>query len=423
MATVVFVSPVQAEIIAAEHPVSAILGPFITQATSWQSVLQGYATQLFWLLVLIQFTWNAVQLVIQQADVEEWLMNLVRQIFYIGLFYFLLTNAVPLANAIITSFRQAGSEASVAAGGTATFGVSDIFNIGVNLFTQAISNIDLLNPMQWSSALVTTFAAFILMICFACIAATMVVALVESYLVIYASVLMFGFGGSTWTNGYALTALRYSVSVGVKLFALTLIAGLGEGVFQDIQETFETNTVDAAQLGIIVGIAIIFVLVIKTIPDLIQGIINGTSLGQGQTLLHSASSVTSLGLSAPLAAGAAITGGLSLAPALTPVMAPVASALGLASGASAAQGMAGLTNVSSPAANTLSHMAMHQALAPKDKDFGSWRWSRNDTQSSASSQTKTNSSTVASDTDTNNSATTDRENRIYGEPPRPSAPV
>ena len=52
------------------------------------------------------------------------------------------------------------------------------------------------------------------------IAAFMVLALVESYLIISMSVIFMAFGGSRWTKDFAVSTVRYTVSVGAKLFVL-----------------------------------------------------------------------------------------------------------------------------------------------------------------------------------------------------------
>ncbi|MEG6650378.1 type IV secretion system protein, partial [Pseudomonas aeruginosa] len=57
-------------------------------------------------------------------------------------------------------------------------------------------------------------------------AAFMGLTIIESYVVINASVLFLGFGASQWTREYALAIVSYAVSVGAKLFVLSLIVGL-----------------------------------------------------------------------------------------------------------------------------------------------------------------------------------------------------
>ena len=56
-------------------------------------------------------------------------------------------------------------------------------------------------------------AGLVIEVCFALIAACMVLALVESYLIISMGVLFMAFGGTRWTKDFAISTVRYTVSV------------------------------------------------------------------------------------------------------------------------------------------------------------------------------------------------------------------
>ncbi len=120
-----------------------------------------------------------------------------------------------------------------------------------------------------------------LLVCFALIAAFLVLALVESYIVISAGVIFMGFGGSRFTKDYALKILIYAMSVGAKLFVMQLIVGLGQQIFNQLMQNFQTNTSD---LLVAVGSAIVMLALTKIIPDMIQGLLNGVSAGNGGVL-------------------------------------------------------------------------------------------------------------------------------------------
>jgi type IV secretion system protein TrbL len=65
---------------------------------------------------------------------------------------------------------------------------------------------------------------------FAIIAAQLLVALVESFIVIGAGILFIGFSGARWTKFFTERYLSYVASVGVKLFVLYLIMGVGMSI-------------------------------------------------------------------------------------------------------------------------------------------------------------------------------------------------
>src|SRR5437870_13590663 len=72
--------------------------------------------------------------------------------------------------------------------------------------------------------------ARVVVVAFGIGAALVFVVLVESFIVIGAGVLFLGFAGSQWTRFFTERYLSYVASVGVKLFVLYLIMGVGMGI-------------------------------------------------------------------------------------------------------------------------------------------------------------------------------------------------
>jgi type IV secretion system protein TrbL len=121
----------------------------------------------------------------------------VNQVFFLGLFLALLTNATAWTGAIVESFRSAGAAALRANGVAAGIAPSDIFDTGVNIAAKMLEALSITAPVQ---SLFVVLAALIILLGFALIAATIILALVESYIVLSAGVLLMGFGGSRWTK-------------------------------------------------------------------------------------------------------------------------------------------------------------------------------------------------------------------------------
>lgn len=165
--------------------------------------------------------------------------------------------------------------------------------------------------------------------CFTFIAALVFVTLVEAYVIINAAVLFMGFGGSQWTREYALAPIRYAVAVGAKLFVLTLIVGL---IMQVSAEWSAAYTNDEASLMTLVGLSLVCAYLTKTIPELIGGMISGTSMGGGSAIG---------GMAAAGAAGAAGAAAAIATVATAGAAAPATGVLGAAGtggGASSAAG-------------------------------------------------------------------------------------
>jgi type IV secretion system protein TrbL len=281
------------------NALDCVLSTFQTATRGWEAKLSQLAFRLFWILALIEFAWAAIALALRGADVSEWMSSLLNQILFLGFFAALLQFSSNWAAAIVDSFRSAAN----IAGGIAVIRPSDIFDVGLKLASTLLADLSVLSPVF---SLVLVLSSFFLLIAFGLIAATLIVALVESFIIISAGVLMMGFGGSRWTKDYAVRTFQYCLSVGVKLFIVQLMAGLMIAVIQP------WTSVDAAQLTqswtfllVPLGISIVFVVLIRTIPELVQGIINGTSLASGAGLYATATSIAAGAAAHTVSAGMA----------------------------------------------------------------------------------------------------------------------
>jgi type IV secretion system protein TrbL len=278
-----------------------------SNANQWAAALRGYATRLFWSLAVIQLAWTFFPLAIRQADIGEIVGELLRVVLVIGFFYALLLYSTQWATDVVESFRQAG--AAAAHTGTA-LQPGDIFYLAVDL-AKTVRDGTPAGIMHIPDAVAGALAAAIILLAFAFVAAFMTVTLVESYLVINASVLFMGFGGSQWTREFAIAMARYAVAVGAKLFVLTLLVGL---IIQSAHQWEAAYTNDESSMWTLVGLALVCAYLAKQIPDLVQGLITGTSLGGGAAI-GSMATAGAVGATAALAAmttGSAGSAGLGV---------------------------------------------------------------------------------------------------------------
>ncbi|NYS17127.1 P-type conjugative transfer protein TrbL, partial [Achromobacter xylosoxidans] len=244
-------------------------------AANWDDRLRGYATRLFWMLALIQFIWTFFPLVFRQADFGEIVGELIRFVLVIGFFAALLMYSREWAQAVVDSFRQAG--ASAAGLGDKALKPGDMFGTAVEL-ANTVGNAETWNPL---TATMIALAGVVVLLCFAFIAAFMGLTIIESYVVINASVMFMGLGASQWTREYAIAIMRYALSVGAKLFVLTLLVGL---VITSAKQWQAAYNQDSASMWTMVGLSLVCAYLSKTIPDLVQGIITGSSMGGGAAL-------------------------------------------------------------------------------------------------------------------------------------------
>ncbi|UUQ63339.1 P-type conjugative transfer protein TrbL [Pseudomonas fuscovaginae UPB0736] len=259
----------------ADTSVQGLLDLVLQQSHQWSGKLYAYAIRLFWLLATIQFIWTFMPLVMKQADLGEIVGELLRFIMVIGFFLAVMTYSVEWSTAIVDSFRDAAASAS---GLGRALEPGDMLAVALDFGRTMVKGISVFSP---GKGVLIAVCAVLVLACFAFIAAFMFVTLVEAYVIINASVLFYGFGGSQWTRDFAIAPMRFTVAIGAKLFVLTLIVGL---IVQSAKEWLAAYTNDEASLMTMVGLALVCCYLTKTIPDLIGGMISGTSMGGGSAI-------------------------------------------------------------------------------------------------------------------------------------------
>src|SRR5712692_892852 len=194
---------------------------------AWFSSLFPIAQGVFWTLVLIELVWSAVWWVVDREDGLGVVTALLRKVLAVGFFYALLLNGGTWIRAVVKGFTQAGSAAS----GLADLSPTGVFDQGLalaNKILNAVGGLGILEKVFPS--LVASLTALVVVVSFAIIAAQLLVALVESFIVIGAGILFVGFSGARWTKFFTERYLSYVASVGVKLFVLYLIMGVGMSI-------------------------------------------------------------------------------------------------------------------------------------------------------------------------------------------------
>lgn len=273
--TVAFMGQAHAANLAdASGSMNGLMDLVLKNSSEWHDRLIDYAETVFWLLAAIQLVITFFPLVFRQVDFGEIVGELIRFVLVIGFFYALLTHSMEWATKIIDSFRDAGG---IAGGFGRALQPGDMFGLAAEL-AKTIGDVETWNPV---TATLVSLSGLVVLICFTFIAAFMGLTIIESLFVINASVIFMGFGASQWTREYAIAIMRYAVSVGAKLFVLTLIVGI---IISSAKEWQAAYNQDSASMWTMVGLALTCAYMAKTVPEMVQGIIAGTSMGNGSAI-------------------------------------------------------------------------------------------------------------------------------------------
>ncbi len=253
---------------------SEIVQNYQQAASQWQPYLFPVTQHLFGMLAMIEIAWSGLLWAMNQQDVESLWLEFFKKMLTIGFFYTLLTHAEVWLPAIIQSFIKIGAGASH----ISALYPSDILDQGISVASSVMQPLLTAGLLHSGIGLVIgSITALVVLISFALIAAELVVSLVESYIVISAGMLLLGFAANRFTSQYTSKYLSYAVSIGVKLFVLYLIIGVGSTLATHWGELIlQGGNKNMAPFMEVMGGALVFLYVAKNIPNKAESLLSGT---------------------------------------------------------------------------------------------------------------------------------------------------
>jgi len=253
-----------------------VVQKFQGKVKTWQGVIQAAAERLFWSLVLISMVWTFGMMILRKADIGDFFAEFTRFIIFTGFFFWLLTNAVSghnIAGTIIDSMQQLGSSA---AGLPAGANHASIIDIGFLILSSSINNLSFMQPVDSFLGFVMSLAILIIL---AVIAINMLLLLISAWVLMYAGIFFLGFGGARWTSDIALNYFKTVLGVGIQLFVMLLIVGIGSDLLTSFYGKMSQNILNYEELAVMLIFTIAFFVLISRLPPLLAGIVTGSSIG------------------------------------------------------------------------------------------------------------------------------------------------
>jgi type IV secretion system protein TrbL len=239
----------------------------------YMAIMQPFAEKIFLGLVLIEIIITCVHFLADQDEPTRLLAELVKKSLALGFLYAMIVNAPIWFSAIIQGFQQIGGQAA----GIPGLSPSSAFNSGLALFQIIYRGFGSLGWFHVTlAALIALIAGLIMFLSFALIAGQMLLALCEAYVGAGGGVLLLGFSGSRWTIKFAEGFLGWIVGVGIKVFFLYLMVGIGLIITAGWNTALLGWTAGDPSLPLtIAGGALIFALLAWTIPNTAASIVGG----------------------------------------------------------------------------------------------------------------------------------------------------
>lgn len=267
-----------------------IVNTFYNKASSWEPILRKYAIIVFQWLLILEVCFLGIKAALNRDQVGDILKQFVMLLLMAGFFLAVINHYAEWTDNLIHGLKGIGVDIS---GG---YHADTPFVTGVKLVAKILDKLSVWSP---GNSVALLIAALVIMICFALISAQIIFIQCEAMVAMMAALILVGFGGSSFLKDYAINALRYALSVAFKLFVMQLVLGIGIAFIED----FSTGTATLQDIFVTIGASIVLLALVKSLPDVVAGIISGSHVSSGGALTSAAASV---------AGGAMVAGAMAM---------------------------------------------------------------------------------------------------------------
>jgi len=261
---------------ATQQPVlDGIAAQYRDAARLWRPRLLPVAQQLFLVLAGIEFAVSGALWALRRDSLDDIAAKFLLKFTLVAFLLALITSFTYWIPPIVNGFAAAGERAI---GSSVTVSPSGIIDIGRQTALTVLNTLDLgamlKNPAM---AVFAALAALIIALAYVVIAAQLVLVLIESYIVLGGGVLFLGFAAFRGTAAFADNLIAYTFGVGVKVFLLYLIVGLGSQIARSWIPLIQSGTFfgPTSPLLEVLGGALIFAVLAVRVPHVVAHRLSG----------------------------------------------------------------------------------------------------------------------------------------------------
>jgi type IV secretion system protein TrbL len=243
----------------------------------WRPRLIPIAQRLFMLLAGIEFAISGAIWTLRRDSLDDIAAKFLLKFTLVAFLLALITSFTYWIPPIVNGFAAAGEQAI---GSQATVSPSGVIDIGRETSLTILQTLDvgvmLKDPAM---AVYGALAALFVGLCYTAIAAQLVLVLVESYVVLGGGVLFLGFSAFRGTAAFAENLVACMFGVGLKIFLLYLIVGLGSQMARSWIPVIRSSEFfgPASPLLQVVGGALIFAVLAIRVPNSVASRLSGSS--------------------------------------------------------------------------------------------------------------------------------------------------
>ena len=272
-----------------EDFVSKLVREFYTKTSTWEPTLKRYALIVFRWLVILEVCFLGIKAALNRDQIPDIFKQFVMLLLMAGFFLAVINYYQEWAWNLINGLGSIGRE--LTPGG---YSSESPFLTGMQLVKLVLDKLSVWSP---GNSIALLIAALVIIVCFALISAQVVFIKCEAMVAMMAALILVAFGGSSFLKDYAVNAVRYVLAVAFKLFVMQLVLGVGIAFI----EGFSTSTAELQDIFVVIGASVVLLALVKSLPDVCAGIINGSHVSSGAALTASAAAVGGAAIGAMVA--------------------------------------------------------------------------------------------------------------------------
>lgn len=247
---------------------------FYTKLASYEQVMLKYARQLFYWCAILEIAYLGWKAALGATDIGTLFKNFCLSLVTAGFFLAVIHNYHEWAWNVINGLKAIAGEA------TSLLDASDKpFTVGLDLAESIFLKCNGWKPLD---SLGLILAGVAVIFCFALISLQIIFIKCECIVAMCASSILLGLGATSFFRDYAINAMRYIFAVAFKLMTMQLVMGVGINFIEKLQ--IQKDGLDWMQIGVTISFCVIFYSLVKTLPDIVAGIIQGAHVGSGNAI-------------------------------------------------------------------------------------------------------------------------------------------
>ncbi len=256
--------------------IAEIVNEFYSQSSEIATVVKQYALKLFGLAATLEVAFLGVRAALGQAEIGETLKNFTISVIAAGFFLAVINNYQDWSNSVITGLQAIAGQVN-----TIENSSDNPFKMGLDIAANLLAAIENLSWDDIPAAFGLIICALVVFITFCLITAQIIFIKCEAYIAMASACLLVGLGATSFFRDYAINVLKYIVSVAFKLMVMQLVIGIGYTYISKLPSQSSGSTADLSTGLTAVGVAVVLLALVRSLPDTVAGIINGSHIGSG----------------------------------------------------------------------------------------------------------------------------------------------